>query len=254
MKTHIDYLKDVADQDVMSIREAEKNYGSSWKKRGGVGAFMMLARKWDRLENALKPNDKTGYSASAYNSRCVPWDILEALNIDDRPEGIIDDIRDLRCYLLLVEAEYMASQQKSAQEIMREDLSKGGLSESFETIVHKHFNINTGKEKMSDRRVPRFDEPTNPGTPEDGGHHEKDNVDLVIISENWYRNDLTDQSRKAYEKIADKKYRLKEQIDDDTAHYCSQITKKYYFYLGENIWQLNTDCLDESERKFYKDA
>ena len=72
------------------LHTAEQSYGDSWKQRGGVGAFMMLARKWDRLEKQTKK---------------FKWDIFQAAHEDKRDEGIIDDIRDLRRYLLLVEAE-----------------------------------------------------------------------------------------------------------------------------------------------------
>lgn len=83
----------VVDQDLTALTTAEKSYGDSWKKRGGVGAFMMLARKWDRLENAIAPpNNK-------------PWNIFAMIKSDKRSEGIIDDIRDLRRYLILVESE-----------------------------------------------------------------------------------------------------------------------------------------------------
>ena len=81
-------LNGITAADINGLIKAEKSYGDSWKKRGGVGAFMMLARKWDRLENHVK----------AFN-----YDIFEAAFADVRPEGIIDDIRDLRRYLLLVE-------------------------------------------------------------------------------------------------------------------------------------------------------
>ena len=80
----------LANDDVSALHEAEKSYGDSWKKRGGIGAFMMLARKWDRIEN-----QSTDYT----------YDIFLALEEDQRPEGLIDDIRDLRRYLLLVEAQ-----------------------------------------------------------------------------------------------------------------------------------------------------
>ena len=80
----------LANDDVSALHEAEKSYGDSWKKRGGIGAFMMLARKWDRIEN--QSNDYT-------------YDIFLALEEDQRPEGLIDDIRDLSRYLLLVEAQ-----------------------------------------------------------------------------------------------------------------------------------------------------
>ena len=47
-------LEEVAFYDVEALVNAEKSYGNSWKKRGGMGAFMMLARKWDRIENQVK--------------------------------------------------------------------------------------------------------------------------------------------------------------------------------------------------------
>ena len=80
----------ISAKDWTSPDSAEEDYGDSWKKRGDIGAFMMLARKWDRIENQV--NDYT-------------YDIFLALDEDKRPEGLIDDIRDLRRYLLLVEAE-----------------------------------------------------------------------------------------------------------------------------------------------------
>ena len=67
-----------------------RSYGDSWKKRGGVGAFMMLARKWDRIEKQTTEQN---------------WDIFAAIHANPTDSGIIDDIRDLRRYLLLVEAE-----------------------------------------------------------------------------------------------------------------------------------------------------
>ena len=43
-------MKDLAQADILSLIESEKSYGDSWKRRGGTGAFMMLARKFDRIE------------------------------------------------------------------------------------------------------------------------------------------------------------------------------------------------------------
>ena len=85
----IKMVEEVTTSDVHKLHEAEKSYGNSWKQRGGVGAFMMLARKWDRLEKQVEEH---GY------------DVFKAIESDARPEGIIDDIRDLRRYLLLVDA------------------------------------------------------------------------------------------------------------------------------------------------------
>ena len=90
MSDILEVVKDLCLNDYTSLCEAEKTYGDSWKKRGGVGAFMMLARKWDRIENLTQKH---------------AYDVF--LTIEEYPEatGVIDDIRDLRRYLLLVEAE-----------------------------------------------------------------------------------------------------------------------------------------------------
>lgn len=77
-----------ADADALVIKG--RDYGDSWKKRGGVGAFMMLARKWDRIEEQVRRN---GY------------DVFKCIATDGRSEGVLDDIRDLRRYLMLVEDE-----------------------------------------------------------------------------------------------------------------------------------------------------
>ena len=80
------------------LDKKERHYGSSWKKRGGVGAFMMLARKWDRIENI----------AQRYG-----WDILDAGACNDA--DVMDDITDLMGYLLLV-AEEVAQLHTAAEE------------------------------------------------------------------------------------------------------------------------------------------
>jgi hypothetical protein len=94
---YLRYLTDIASADVALLLEKEKTYKGSWKKRGGVGAFMMLARKWDRLENMLE-GSKPAYDLFA--------------EIEANPSGcdgtILAEIRDLRRYLLLVEAEMTA--------------------------------------------------------------------------------------------------------------------------------------------------
>ena len=81
-------ISQIANNDVAKLIEAEKFYGVSWRKRGGMGAFMMLARKWDRIENQVKAEN---------------YDIFSSYEKDKRQEGLLDDIQDLRRYLLLVE-------------------------------------------------------------------------------------------------------------------------------------------------------
>ena len=87
MSDNFEAIQKLANIDVQVLRDKAESYGDSWRKRGGIGAFMMLARKWDRIENIT---DGRGY------------DIFDACEDDDG--GILDDIADLRRYLFLVEA------------------------------------------------------------------------------------------------------------------------------------------------------
>lgn len=115
--TYLEHLRAIALDDAEGLTKAQKSYGNSWKQRGGVGAFMMLARKWDRLENRVAtskmPLNPVDASDSANPEHVMSfgvdkYDIFEHVLADPRSEGVIDDIRDLRRYLLLVEAELVA--------------------------------------------------------------------------------------------------------------------------------------------------
>lgn len=111
-------LEQVADLDVNGLIKAQESYGDSWKKRGGVGAFMMLARKWDRIENRVQCMAETvdGHEVASY-------DIFGHIQADTRAEGIIDDIRDLRRYLMLVEAEMLLRGAEAAKTKSRDNKS-----------------------------------------------------------------------------------------------------------------------------------
>lgn len=78
------------ERDYARIVEGAKMYGPSWKTRGGAGAYMVMIRKWDRLQVQLQ---RSGYI----------W--AKAIERDQRAEGITDDIRDLRCYLIMALSE-----------------------------------------------------------------------------------------------------------------------------------------------------
>ena len=90
---YITKLEEIARTDLEVLRKKDAEYGGSWKKRGGVGAYMMAARKIDRMEVQVAVHH---------------YDIFKAAAEDKRDEGIIDDIRDLRRYLLLIEAEILS--------------------------------------------------------------------------------------------------------------------------------------------------
>ena len=92
-------IKSIAQDDINSLIESEKSYGDSWKRRGGVGAFMMLARKFDRVEHQ---SEKHG------------WDVFEAGAVYSGEAGLLDDVRDLRRYLLLVEQEILLQTENTS--------------------------------------------------------------------------------------------------------------------------------------------
>lgn len=87
------HIRELANADVDTLQRKNEEYGSSWRKRGGIGAFMMLARKWDRLETQCQD---AGYD--------IFLRIKAELDAGIVKDGILDDIRDLRAYLLLVES------------------------------------------------------------------------------------------------------------------------------------------------------
>src|SRR4051812_37052672 len=83
-------LEEIAEHDVRELLQKDSEYGSSWCRRGGTGAFhQALGRKWDRIEAQVA---KHGY------------DLFAALAADPRPEGLIDDIGDLGRYCMLIRA------------------------------------------------------------------------------------------------------------------------------------------------------
>jgi hypothetical protein len=113
---YLRHLADIAKEDVVGLKKSEKSYGDSWKKRGGVGAYMMLARKADRMENHVS-------RAIHHESVIVqPYDIFKHIEADERAEGLIDDIRDLRRYLMLIEAEMRARGAESASSVHRDNV------------------------------------------------------------------------------------------------------------------------------------
>jgi hypothetical protein len=106
--SHLNHLWTVIHTDFKKILKADVDYNASWKQRGGVGAFMMLARKWDRLEARVKAHG---------------WDIFNTCVEDTRREGAIDDVRDLRRYLGLVEAELIDKGYKFSSDSKEDSIS-----------------------------------------------------------------------------------------------------------------------------------
>lgn len=121
-QSYLDHLEAVASEDVAGLKKAEQSYGDSWKKRGGVGAFMMLARKWDRIEQRVRQS----FHSEGADILAGSWDVFAHIREDARAEGLIDDIRDLRRYLMLVEAEMRAQEATSATSAHRDNSGAPG--------------------------------------------------------------------------------------------------------------------------------
>lgn len=122
---HHPHLGRVATQDVEFLLERDRAYGASWKEAGGRSAWFMLRRKMDRLVQIMRrPESPIGFDPEKIRDSVVfehddvahLVDSYYAENIfamvRRRPGGedgsALAEIRDLRRYLLLVEAEMVA--------------------------------------------------------------------------------------------------------------------------------------------------
>jgi hypothetical protein len=85
-----------AELDVEGLTAAHRKYGDSWRKRGGGEAYHNLTRKWDRIERAVEALPSQSIFEAIYRNAATDGTI-------GGKDGLLDDIRDLRRYLLLVE-------------------------------------------------------------------------------------------------------------------------------------------------------
>lgn len=108
------FVKQIADADAAEVLKKDEEYGSSWKRRGGVGAYFTMIRKVDRLNQQVP--GKKGYDIFAH--------LIDASRQDGNSESLLDTIRDLRRYLILIEAEHLAG---------REAAESGSKSDSDES-------------------------------------------------------------------------------------------------------------------------
>jgi hypothetical protein len=195
MSSHLDYLFSIAQSDVEHIKEKEKTYQGSWKKRGGCGAFHMLARKWDRLENMLgrETHILNRSRAGQPNLTVERYDVFAAVEADATGgDGtVLAEVRDLRRYLLLVEAEMAARSVIRTGPLATEPpLNRQSLNQ-WSTSGLRAQLIDLGRSPLSRvgdalardiraelaRRGAKWrEEPNRPGTPEDGGHHARQNI------------------------------------------------------------------------------
>jgi hypothetical protein len=182
---HLQFLSDVVTADVAHIMKREQTYQGSWKKRGGVGAFMMAARKWDRLEVML---------STAIEGCPSLYEIFDYIAFD--PDGgdgtVLEQIRDLRHYLLLIESEMVArgivkvehpdlytmmalhrgvSREQAKKDVYEDFYSAGRQTQSAD--VKTPVRVTETTERVGNvsqtQRIEEYAPP--PATPEAGSHH-----------------------------------------------------------------------------------
>ena len=85
----------------MGLETSQQAYGDSWIARGLTGAYFVMIRKADRIENQM---------------RAAGYDLPKALKMFPGKDGIMDDFRDLRRYLLLIEAEVISLEAEDGAE------------------------------------------------------------------------------------------------------------------------------------------
>lgn len=122
---HMEYLETVASDDVRVLREKEGTYRGSWKAAGGRSAWFMARRNMDRLLVMMaapvqpegfnpwgtwRDDPRTSGDMTYVRKALVAEDIF--LKIQEHPGGedgtVLASVRDLRRYLMLVEAEMIA--------------------------------------------------------------------------------------------------------------------------------------------------
>lgn len=83
------FIPEIANRDVEMVLRKDKEYGASWLEYGGVGAFFVTVRKWDRIRHQIL---RHGY------------DIFKAYGDGTQTERFADTVMDLRGYLMNWEA------------------------------------------------------------------------------------------------------------------------------------------------------
>lgn len=114
-------LAEVAQNDVAFLLYKDATYKGSWKRGGGRSAWWMLRRKVDRLIELMRPPAPPEGWPTSVQHTIANTDLLLRLSraedvfaaIQARPLGedgtVLAEVRDLRRYLLLVEADMVAA-------------------------------------------------------------------------------------------------------------------------------------------------
>ena len=129
-------LNAITEELVKYVSEKDFHYGSSWRKRGGAGAFMVIARKWDRIEQVCETRHPAKY------------DIFNVFKEEDRRETILDDCLDLVGYLLiLVEHMIEIGHVTKIEELRMSFVSSTPMVESEPSGMTKPFGFEEEEEE-----------------------------------------------------------------------------------------------------------
>lgn len=111
-------------RDLATLVHKNEQYGESWKRRGGKGAWFTLVRPWDRLEEMVRAAEDDIFAAGDNTHHEADSDIL-------------DSIRDVRNYLHLIEDEILRRRRQAERAHRHEERlseSKMGRNE-LETFL-----------------------------------------------------------------------------------------------------------------------
>lgn len=129
---HHPYLRAVVEEDLRYVMIKDTSYGASWKMSGGRSAWFMLKRKIDRMCEMLKRPDNGKLEQAVMHLPPAPcggvfsvrqetmewvrkalasediFTIIASQPADGSDGTVLAEVRDLRRYLMLVEAEMIA--------------------------------------------------------------------------------------------------------------------------------------------------
>ncbi len=218
--THIPHLGRIAADDVGAIQQKEATYQGSWKAAGGRSAWFMLRRKMDRLMVMMqRPEPPEGFdlriaalgiNASVEGLKLSEGQVEALAHVTDayctedifqmianNPSGDdgspLAEVRDLRRYLLLVEAEMVARGVVSRAPV--QTLKKAMHACSYGPGSPPVEPPAPAPTVAEERRVPRYASPAAapafgvPGTPENGGQHARYRLEdglTVSPGDPWY--------------------------------------------------------------------
>jgi hypothetical protein len=325
---HMEFLEMVVLDDVHVLRQKEATYQGSWKAAGGRSAWFMMRRNMDRLINMMKkPEDpktgrfnpenirhladnmmQAGFDKSQMNCKihASPMVYAEHLRylcdyyvsenvfakIRENPSGddgtVLAVIRDLRRYLILIEAEMMArGVMYSARETVREktdshaqrysagkeklgkpktlccygcgvELPQGvGLPPIWRDADGHHYctsctPVTTAEQSRSERRVPRYD--TEPVL------EESEFAPFQVTSEYFIKNGVPDELARAFWQPMGSSPRSIEGLSMPhrlETHVVSETLPRVlhgYYHISEGVpthWTLKIDRVPDEVRDLF---